>query len=198
MNTKKYYSPSKGGFYLDEHRDLYERAGTWPTDLVEISKIDEEFVREAASRLQVVSLVKGKWKSAAPPVDLDAIWSRIQQIRDAHYAGGVQVGEHWFHTDLDSKVLYLSLKDSGRDMLDAGGALTDVITVAGYPVLWKTMDGTMVPMTIQLGNDIVAAAKQLQAQVFAVAEGYHEALLESKAPAKMDFTSGWPPMFAAT
>ncbi|WP_438452206.1 DUF4376 domain-containing protein, partial [Listeria monocytogenes] len=79
------------------------------------------------------------------------------------------VGTLWFHSDADSRIQHLGLKDKARDLIAAGGAMTDNLSILGQPVKWKTMDGSFATITAQLAFDIVAAAGDLDARLFAVA-----------------------------
>ena len=101
----------------------------------------------------------------------------------------------WFHSDSDSRIQHLGLKDKARDLLAAGGALADNLTILGQPVRWKTMDGSFAQVTAQLAFDIVTAAGDLDARLFAVAETHRAAMEAAAAPAAYDFSAGWPETF---
>lgn len=122
-------------------------------------------------------------------------WADIQSVRDRLAMGGVSVGTKWFHTDQDSRIKYLGLKDRARDILSSGGGMTDNIIILDHPVAWKTMDGSFIDITAQLAFDIVAAVGDLDAQLFALGEMHKAALEVSADPASYDFTSGWPLSF---
>lgn len=119
-------------------------------------------------------------------------WDAIKARRDALKSAGVQVGEHWFHSDADSRIQHLGLKDKARDLLAAGGAMTDAITILGQPVPWKTLSGAFVPMTAQLAFDIVTAVGNLDARAFAAAESHRQAMEAAADPLTYDFSAGWP------
>lgn len=119
-------------------------------------------------------------------------WRLIQRERDALKAGGVLVAGKWFHTDADSRIQYLGLKDSARDLMATGGALSHAIVILGKPVYWRTMDGSFVAVTAQLTIEIVSAVGDLDARAFAVAEAHHQALIDAEEPALYDFSAGWP------
>ena len=57
------------------------------------------------------------------------------------------------------------------------------------------MDGSFVSVTAQLAFDIVAAAGNLDAQLFAVAETHRAAMEAAADPAAYDFSAGWPETF---
>lgn len=124
-----------------------------------------------------------------------AKWEAIKLERDRRKAGGFKVGALWFHSDADSRIQHLGLKDKARDLISAGGAMTDNLTILGQPVRWKTMDGTFATVTAQLAFDIVAAAVDLDARLFAVAETHRAAMEAAADPAAYDFSAGWPATF---
>jgi len=140
------------------------------------------------------------WDGAAWGLNLNkaqaAIWELIKAERDRRKAGGFKVGTDWFHSDADSRIQHLGLKDKARDLLAAGGAMTDNLTILGQPVRWKTMDGSFAIVTAQLAFDIVAAAGDLDARLFAVAETHRAAMEAAADPAAYDFSVGWPATFA--
>lgn len=136
-----------------------------------------------------------------PTVDQAKVfmWEAIKADRDRRKSGGfkVKVGSSnkWFHSDADSRIQHLGLKDKARDLIAGGGAMTDKLTILGQPVKWKTMDGTFVEVTAQVAFDIVTAAGDLDAQLFSVAEAHRAAMEASADPASYDFSAGWPEMF---
>lgn len=133
----------------------------------------------------------------APTVDQikSSMWEQIKRKRDTIKNGGVKVGTYWFHSDADSRIQHLGLKDKARDLLAAGGAMTDDLTILGQQVRWKTMDGSFVTITAQLAFDIVAAVGDLDARLFAVAEQHRAAMEAAADPASYDFSVGWPETF---
>lgn len=73
-------------------------------------------------------------------------WPWIKRERDARRMRcGVKVGEHWFHSDPESRDLYAQAAG-----LVALGANPD-------PVPWKTMSGAFVPMTQTLLTQVLGA-----------------------------------------
>jgi hypothetical protein len=120
-------------------------------------------------------------------------WEKIKAERDGpRVEGGVLVGAHWFHTDAASRIKWLGVKDSARDVLAAGGAAADRIEVRGKPLAWKTMAGTFVPVTVQLTLDVVQAVKDLDAAIFECAEIHNATMRAAKNPAAYDYSTGWP------
>ena len=73
--------------------------------------------------------------------------------------------------------------------------MTDKLTILGQTVKWKTMDGSFVDVSAQVAFDIVAAAGDLDAQLFAAAETHKAAMEASADPASYDFSGGWPKSF---
>jgi hypothetical protein len=136
--------------------------------------------------------IKNAVKEAAlQAAALEARWQQIKARRDAGKNGGIKVGEHWFHSDADSRIQHIGLKDAARDLVANGGSLDDVLTIAGQPVMWKTMSGEFVPITGSLTFWIVANAATLDAFLFAAAEQHRAAMMASGDP-EYDFSGGWP------
>jgi len=193
-----FYSKTTGGFYAREiHGDNI------PTDAVEIT--DAEHASLIAGQSQGKRIVAGSNGFpvlADPPAPTAGeIWERIKAERDRRKAGGFKVNvggaDKWFHSDADSRIQHLGLKDKARDLLAAGGAMVDKITILGQPVKWKTMDGSFVEVTAQVSFDIVAAAGDLDAQLFVAAETHRAAMEASPDPSLYDFSAGWPATFGA-
>ena len=111
-------------------------------------------------------------------VDTDAIWERIKAERDRRKAAGTKVGTKWFHSDDGSRIQQLGL----------------VLLGANVPaeLLWKTMDGTFVPMTQTLAAQIFQATAASDQAIFARAEQHKAAMEASANPALYNFLTGWP------
>lgn len=101
----------------------------------------------------------------------------------------------WFHSDVFSLTQHLGLKDKARDLLAAGGVMSDNIVIGGQPVAWATMDGSQVTITAQIAFDLVTAAGVQQALVFAASEAHRLAIAASPDPASYDVSVGWPAVF---
>ncbi len=146
-------------------------------------KVQNVWVADPAKTSTLVAAAKG------------AKWDSIKAERDRRKAGGFKVGTLWFHSDADSRIQHLGLKDKARDLLAAGGAMADNLTILGQPVRWKSMDGSFVNVTVQLAFDIVTAAGDLDARLFAVAETHRAAMEAAADPSAYDFSAGWPETF---
>jgi hypothetical protein len=110
----------------------------------------------------------------------------------------VLVGAHWIHSDIVSRVKWLGLKDTARDMLPAGKLPTDPIIIDGEAVLWKTMAGAFVPVNVQMALDVVEAIKVLDKRIFKAAEIHHARLMAAHDPATYDSSTGWPQRYIDT
>lgn len=125
----------------------------------------------------------------------------IKAMRDKRLAGGFQltVGGvvKWFHSDPTSKTQHLANKDTARDQIAAGGLMTDALKDpnSGQQVVWKTMDGTFVPLTCQLAYDIVKAAKGQEFATFNNAQTHINNVNASATPATYDYSTGWPAIY---
>lgn len=123
-------------------------------------------------------------------------WELIKTKRDSLKAGGVKVGTKWYHSDADSRIQFLGLKDQARDLLAAGQPDTTRLQKLGQDVRWKTMSGDFIYLTVKHAFDIVAAIGDLDAMAFAAAETHRAAMEASADPAAYDFSVGWPATFA--
>lgn len=190
------YAKSTGGFY-----DEAIHGNSTPADAVEITSADHAALLQGqATGKRIVPDASGRPILADPPTPTlaeikAAQWDAIKAERDRRKAGGFKVGTLWFHSDADSRIQHLGLKDNARDLLAAGGAMTDNLTILGQPVRWKTMDGSFANVTAQLAFNIVAAVGDRDARLFAVAETHRAAMETASDPAGYDFSAGWPETF---
>jgi hypothetical protein len=122
----------------------------------------------------------------------DRKWSDIKIQRDSRKAGGVQVGYYWFHTDDTSRIQWLGIKDTARDMQVSGSPDTTIIPMLGQNLLWKTMSGQFVPVTIKTAYQVNQAVKDMDAALFALAEKKRQELIASSTPEDYDTSVGWP------
>ncbi|MGE4448558.1 MAG: hypothetical protein AB7E15_09705 [Azospira sp.] len=123
-------------------------------------------------------------------------WARIKALCDGLQSGGVKVGTKWYHSDVDSRIKYIGLKDQARDLLAAGQPDSTRLQKLGQDVRWKTMDGSFIYLTVKHVFDIVNAVGDLDAAAFAAAETHRVAMEASADPAAYDFSVGWPATFA--
>lgn len=111
-----------------------------------------------------------------------AKWEAIKAERDRRKALGVKVGEHWFHSDVDSRIQQVSLYVMGA-AIPAG-------------LMWKTLTTTPPPvfvaMTPALAQGIFMATAASDAAIFAAAETHRVAMEASATPESYDCTGGWP------
>lgn len=163
----------------EEWSDCIHFPGKWMVDVVSLK------------------LIQNPSYSTEMPIDeaKQMMWSQIKAERDRRKAGGFKVGTLWFHSDADSRIQHLGLKDKARDLIAAGGVMADNLTILGQQVRWKTMDGSFASVTAQLAFDIVSAAGDLDARLFAVAETHRTAMEAAATPAAYDFSAGWPETF---
>lgn len=184
----RYYSPTTGCTYLD---GIHIR----PADARPISeeRFLEVIARPAPGKVRahddnglpiLIDPSRGQLEAAA--------WERIKAERDRRTLSGFMVGTYWFHSDTFSRSQHLGLKDQARDVLAAGGAVSDVLIANGQPVQWKTLHGEFVPITVQLAFDIVQSATDSDARIFQAAEGHKAAMRTSADPATYDYRQGWP------
>lgn len=106
------------------------------------------------------------------------LWEQIKAIRDRLQANGVKVGNHWFHSDLSSKIQQLGL----------------VMMGAGIPagLKWKTMSGEQITMTQQLAGQIFGAQAAHDMTLFGVAESLKASMNTMQDPTSFNVNQGWP------
>lgn len=199
-----YFSKSKNSFYDEELLADYRAAGTWPNDAVEITDSHYNSVMaDHAKGYAIQSDANGQPVAVAPSLGNQqvAAWNNIKAKRDdVTNNAGVEIAistgvNKWFQTDANSRVQFLGLKDTARDMLAAGHVMSDALQLNGQPVNWKTYDNSFVPLTIQNVFDIVAAVKTLDAVAFANAETHREKMLQVADPLAYDYSTGWPAIY---
>ena len=188
------FSKTAGCFYPGEIA-----YGDLPADIIDVPQEDFEAAMTKALG-DTLDVVNGRVVIVPRPAPTLAEvhagkWEAIKTERDRRKAGGFKVGALWFHSDADSRIQHLGLKGKARDLIAAGGAMADNLTILGQPVRWKTMDGSFANVTAQLAFDIVAAAGDLDARLFAVAETHRAAMEAAADPAVYDFSAGWPETF---
>ena len=110
-----------------------------------------------------------------------AKWEAIMAERDRRKALGVKVGDHWYHSDADSRIQQISLFVMGASV---------------PPIQWKTLTLTPSPVFVTMTQTIAAGIFQntaaSDAAIFAAAETHRIAMEASPTPETYDFTGGWP------
>lgn len=146
-------------------------------------------------------LAEGNTPEPAPQVSIEArraaVWERVKAERRRRQDGGVQVSGHWFQTDTESRIQLLRLDQKAGNTLTAGGQSTDMLTVAGQDIYWKTYDNGLVPMTVALAQGIVLAVEVLDALAFARGEQLRAQIEVSDDPESIDITAGWPVIYGS-
>lgn len=122
-------------------------------------------------------------------------WTDVKAERSRREYGGVQVAGHWFQTDLESQIKHQSNLIDAKDILAGGGTNTDLLTIGGQPVGWKTFDNGVVPMTVGLAIGIAAAIKVQTALSYARGQTLYAEIMASDNPESIDITTGWPPVY---
>ena len=144
-------------------------------------------------------LAEGNTPEPAPQDAIEArraaVWEHVKAERKRRTEGGVMVSGHWFQTDSDSRIQFLRLDQKASAALAAGGQPTDMLTVAGQGIHWKTYDNGSVPMTVALAQGIALAVEVLDALAFARGEQLRAQIEVSEGPESIDITTGWPPVY---
>ena len=127
---------------------------------------------------------RGEWVSDKPQyVEWYKVqaWERFMAERDRRKALGVKVGQHWYHSDADSRIQQISLFVMGASV---------------PPIPWKTLTTTpssvFVTMTQTLAAGIFQNTAASDAAIFAAAETHRIAMEASPTPETYNFTDGWP------
>ena len=173
-----FYSKTTGGFYTREiHSDNI------PADAVEISAATHAALLADQSAGKVIQSDKSGNPVAVdpPPLTTAQMWDGIKTERDRRKAGGVKIGAKWFHSDDGSRIQQMGLVMMGAS-LPAG-------------LQWKTMDGSFIPMTPALAQQVFTGQAASDQAIFAVAEQHRVAMEASPDPAAYDFSTNWPKIF---
>lgn len=109
------------------------------------------------------------------------MWKLIQSERDRRKAGGVKVGDNWFHSDDPSRIQQLGLVMMGANMPPN--------------IMWKTMSGSFVAMTPTLAAQIFQTTASSDMTIFTIAEQKRAAMLASNDPENFDYQTGWPAIY---
>ena len=128
------------------------------------------------------------------------IWEDIKAYHDARKFKGLYVSNKWFHNDADSRTQWLGLKDKARDVLSNGGTYTDILTII-HPILgatniiWNCMDGSYIPVTVQLAFDVVTKTGDLDGVLYGTALYHKQGLYNSVTPETYNYKVGWPTIY---
>jgi hypothetical protein len=120
-----------------------------------------------------------------------SIWEKIKSERDRLKFSGVKVGEHWFHSDPDSRSQQLALfiaAISGK--LPQNSIMWKTLTVTG-----GLFDNVEVPMTTELAVDIFTTTMSHDALFHYTSNIHRENLLLAEDPSTYEYTSNWPLSF---
>lgn len=144
-------------------------------------------------------LAEGNTPEPAPQDSIESrratVWEKVKAERKRRTEGGVLVNTHWFQTDSDSRIQFLRLDQKASAALAAGGQPTDILTVAGQGIYWKTYDNGLVPMTVALAQGIALAVEVLDALAFARGEQLRTQIEVSGNPESIDISTGWPVIY---
>lgn len=128
------------------------------------------------------------------------LWEEIKQYRDTRKFKGIYVSNKWFHNDPDSRSQWLGLKDKARDVLANGGNASTILTI-NHPTMgitnitWNTMDGTFIPVTVQLAFDVVEKTGDLDGTLHGTALYHRQNINASSTPESYNYKLGWLPIY---
>jgi hypothetical protein len=124
------------------------------------------------------------------------MWDQIKNIRtNKILEGGVFSDSKWFSTDIVSRSQYLRLKNKADLLASSGAPGSTILAANNANVLWKTMDGSFVTVTIDLINNLMNALDDREAAIFAHAEIFKSLVDISNNPASININLGWPTSF---
>jgi hypothetical protein len=119
------------------------------------------------------------------------IWNLIKEERDRLKFSGVKVGQHWFHSDPNSRNQQLGLFTAAI----AGQLPQNVI-------MWKTLtpegglfDNVEVPMNNELAIAIFTTTMTHDATFHYISGVHRHQLLLAEDPLSYDYKTGWPESF---
>ncbi len=174
--SRLYYSPSTNGFYSDDmHGDIK------PQDCIEIAQSHHNALMRAQYHgLRIIPGPDGMpiatEQAKRTPEQME---TAIKAERDRRmHETGYQIDGHRFHSDEKSRNDHLRLALMGESM-PAG-------------LKWKTMDGDYVDMNPELARRLLAAAVELDNQLFMAAEKHIAAMQAAQEPGDYDYSAGWP------
>jgi len=116
------------------------------------------------------------------------VWELIKIVREKKKYAGVKVGEHWFHSDPDSRTQQLSLAMVGTNLPEG--------------IMWKTLtpngglyDPVEIEMTPELAQAIFFTTMQSDSCFHAAAELHRHNMLLCENPYEYNFDVNWPESF---
>jgi len=128
------------------------------------------------------------------------LWEKIKEVRDSRKFKGIYVSGKWFHNDPDSRTQWLGLKDKARDILNAGGTTSTILTI-NHPTMgvvninWSTMDNSYIPVTVQLAMDVVNKTGDMDGVLYGVALYHKQQIYTSSTPETYNYMVGWPTIY---
>ncbi|MDY4281443.1 DUF4376 domain-containing protein [[Pasteurella] aerogenes] len=111
--------------------------------------------------------------------DLEKLWENIKVRRTLAAYTGVQVDNHWWHTDIESRLKYDDLSRLA------------VLNIFPDNEQWKTMDNTTVTLTLDLFKKLNGAIYEKTKQDFANADRLYKMAKELEEPLLQDINNGW-------
>lgn len=184
MSIRAYNKTTRKWASTEDGSDL-SPSGNWvinPTfvpDEATCMRHGNEFWSFNGSTISTVS--EEQWAATMRARAQNSKWREIQAERDRRKAGGVKVGDNWFHSDDSSRIQQIGLLLMGANMPPG--------------IMWKTMAGSFVQMTPQLAQNIFMVTGAQDIQLFAIAEQKRAQMLQLESPCDYDSYSGWPPSF---
>lgn len=171
------FAKSTGCFYPEEID--YPQL---PEDIITVSNEDYQLAMGRDVR-ESFDLVEGRIVIVPPILPtknevLDIKWIQIKAERDTRKCGGVLVRGKWFHSDADSRIQFIALKDPD--------------SIIPTDLSWKTMDGTWYPMDKLLALEIFNNLVVLDFRLFQKGEQKFTEASAMEDPTEYDIKSGWP------
>lgn len=116
------------------------------------------------------------------------MWENIKAERDRRKYSGVKVGDHWFHSDPDSRTQQIALVMLGDSIppniqwktLTPGNGLENIVTI---------------PMTKELAKNIFSAVLVSDTTLHYIADIHRNNVMNSEDPNNYNYLTGWPKCF---
>jgi hypothetical protein len=115
------------------------------------------------------------------------VWELIKIERERKKFSGIKVGDHWFHTDSDSRIQQLGLVNAAAVNAIPPGFMWKTLTPAG-----GLFEPVFVEMTNDLARNIFFHTMIHDGMFHNAGEAHREAMLVCEDPTVYNYESNWP------
>jgi hypothetical protein len=128
----------------------------------------------------------------------ERIWEAIKVHRKYIIDGGFSTNGHWYHSDIDSKTEFNTLKLKALEHMISGGNMNDKIVIDGTNTKIKTMDNGYMEVSHNDILAIVAAGEIHTKRAYECAATHQYCLNLSSTPETYDWSTGWQPIYTGS